>query len=308
MIKLFNINNYTINTGNFTGLHDEVVGDFEKKIAEFVGAKYACGFSSATNAIFMALRGKNTEITIPSIIPPVVANAIITSGNKVKFKDNIDWVGDSYILHEFEDYKIIDSAQKIVKNQFKEEANPEDLMIFSFYPTKPIGSFDGGLVVSSDRKKIEEFRIMVMNGTRLNKQSWNREILYPGFKMYLNSIQAFIANENFKKLETKYESLEKVRDFYNKEFNLNNTSYHLYRLNIENRDKLLKTAKKKGIEIGIHYKALHNNPVYMSHPGQKLKKSERVSLTTISIPFHENLEQNEMKRIVETIKEHEYYQ
>jgi hypothetical protein len=97
---------------------------------------------------------KNTIVNIPSMIPPVVCNAILTSGNKINFIDDINWIGDSYILHKFKDYKIIDSAQKVNQNQFIEEANDEDLMIFSFYPTKPIGSSDGGIIVSNDYNDI----------------------------------------------------------------------------------------------------------------------------------------------------------
>jgi hypothetical protein len=55
------------------------------------------------------------------MIPPVVLNALITSGNSINFVDNIDWIGNSYILHDFGNYKIIDSAQKVERNQFKKE-------------------------------------------------------------------------------------------------------------------------------------------------------------------------------------------
>ena len=55
MINLFNVNDYLIDTSKFTGIHDGIVESFEQRIADFVGAKYACGISSATNAIFLAL-------------------------------------------------------------------------------------------------------------------------------------------------------------------------------------------------------------------------------------------------------------
>ena len=43
MIPLFNINNYTIDTAKFDSLlNDSVVEEFEKEIASYVGAKYAC--------------------------------------------------------------------------------------------------------------------------------------------------------------------------------------------------------------------------------------------------------------------------
>ena len=155
MIGLFHIENYVVDTSHFDhALHDSGVTVLEERFARYVGARYACSISSATNAIFLILRGKDATIEIPSVIPPVVLNAIINSGNQIKFIDNVEWVGDSYVLHEFANYKVIDSAQKVERNKFKKEAKPEDLMFFSFYPTKPVGSLDGGMIVSDDYEKI----------------------------------------------------------------------------------------------------------------------------------------------------------
>ena len=56
-----------------------VLSNFEKKIAEYVGAKYACAINSATNAIFLTFTMdyflKPRTIKIPCMIPPVVANS-----------------------------------------------------------------------------------------------------------------------------------------------------------------------------------------------------------------------------------------
>ena len=165
MIQLFNINTHKIDTSEFSNLlHDDVVIKFERVIAEYVGAKYACSVNSATSAIFLSLLNKNVTVDLPSMIPPVVANAIITSGNKINFIDDVDWVGHSYRLYQFDDYKIIDSAQKLKKNQFKKECNPQDLMIFSFYPTKPLGGSDGGMIVTDDYKKYKWFKEAALNG------------------------------------------------------------------------------------------------------------------------------------------------
>ena len=307
MIKLFHINDYNIDTSKFSGIHDCVVEQFENNIAKFVGAKYGCGVSSATNALFLSLLEKNTTVTVPSIIPPVVCNAIITSNNKLKFKDDIGWVGDSYIFHTFENYKIVDSAQKITKNQFKKECNPEDLMVFSFYPTKPIGSYDGGMIVSDDKDKIDWFKLMVKNGTKFDTKSWKRKIIAPGYKMYLNAIQAYIANQNFQRLEEKYQILATVRQKYNSEFGINNTSNHLYRVSIADRDLLFEEAKRSGIEVGIHYRCLHKDTIY-AEKNQSLEKSERESDTTVSIPFHERLTDKEIEEVIRLVKKYDNLQ
>lgn len=302
-ITLFNINNYQINTSDYSNfLHDKKVTEFEEKIAEFVGAKYAVSFNSATSAIFLLLLGKNITVKVPSIIPPVVINAIITSGNKYDFYDDTKWVGNSYILHTFEDYKVVDSAQKLEKDQFKNECNPEDLMIFSFYPTKPIGSCDGGMIVSDDLNKILHLKEMALNGMSFSENNWDRKIKFPGYKMYMNSIQCDIAIKNFEKYESKLERLSYIREYYNKNLSLNNVSSHLYRINTNNRDLLINKLKENKIQSGIHYTSLHNHDVYKIND-DILPKSEVESLTTLSIPFHEKLTKNNLEKIISIIND-----
>ena len=54
MIKLFNPENFNIDTAKFSNLlHGEIVNEFENSFANYVGAKYACSVNSATNAIFL---------------------------------------------------------------------------------------------------------------------------------------------------------------------------------------------------------------------------------------------------------------
>tara|TARA_R110002020_G_scaffold37124_4_gene111987 strand:+ start:24809 stop:25726 length:918 start_codon:yes stop_codon:yes gene_type:complete len=303
MISLFNINHYTLDTSTFDNvINGSVVKKFEREFAEYVGAKYACGVNSATNAIFLSLLDKHTTVKIPSVIPPVVLNAITLSGNKILFEDNTDWVGDSYVLHKFKEYKIIDSAQKVERDQFKIEANPEDLMIFSFYPTKPVGSIDGGIIVSNDKDKIEWFKKAVLNGTSKSPDSWERMIHFPGWKSYLSSCQAKIASENLKKLDSKNLRLSEIRDYYNSALGFSNTSSHLYRISSTDRDLFIKEMKSRGIVCGIHYNAMHLNKVYCN-TNIILPKSERVSLETVSIPFHEMLTDSQVEYIIECCRE-----
>jgi dTDP-4-amino-4,6-dideoxygalactose transaminase len=299
MIKLFHIENHKINTAKFNHfLHGDIVKEVEESITEYVGAKYGCAMNSATNAIFLSLLNiKVPSIKVPSIIPPVVLNAILTTGNKIEFVDNVDWIGGSYVLHDFGHYKIIDSAQKLEKNQFKNEANNNDLMIFSFYPTKPIGGMDGGLVVSNDYDKIKWFREASFNGMSFAENNWERKIKFPGWKMYMNSAQAYVIKQNFMRLGHKESILETIKVIYNSSFGVKNTSNHLYRINVENRDEVIKKFKENKISYGIHYAAQHLNSVY-NKKKIYLPKSTKESETTLSIPFHEKLKPEEIKKII----------
>jgi UDP-4-amino-4,6-dideoxy-L-N-acetyl-beta-L-altrosamine transaminase len=301
MIQLFNINNYTIDTSKYSNfLHDKIVEDFVKEFCSFVGAKYGCALNSATNAIFLCLENKKQKVVIPSLIPPVVINAINNSNNSFSFSDDVSWVGSSYVLHDFGDYKIIDSAQRVDKNQFTNEANSQDLAIFSFYPTKPVGSMDGGIIVSNDKDKIDYFKNRALNGMTFAENNWERMHTSFGWKMYMNSIQAEIALHNLRKLEDKKKRLDEIRKKYNNAFNLNNTSHHLYRLSVDDRDIFSKKLNQNNIMCGIHYKAAHLNK--LTKTNQKLVNSEIEESKTVSIPFHEKLSNDQVEYIIKCIQ------
>lgn len=304
MIQLFNIPTYNIDTAQFSNLlHDKTVTQFEERFAEYVGAKYAVSFNSATSAIFLifdSIVSKKFAI-IPSLIPPVVANAIVTAGGQVSFCDNVNWVGDQYCIATFTSFSIIDSAQRVDKNQFANYAQPNDLMIFSFYPTKPIGSCDGGMVVSNDKDKIDRLREMSMNGMSSGVNNWERKINRIGYKMYMNSLQAYIADKNLDALDYKKQKLSEIRDQYNQAFNLKNTSNHLYRLRVNDNKTFIEKAKQQGIVCGIHYEALHRHPIYETF--QRLDESDMHSQIMVSIPFHENLTSADIERVIKFVHE-----
>lgn len=308
MIQLFNIPNHTIDTSGFKNiLHDPIVQKLENEFASYVGAKYACSINSATNAIFLAFniyQNLSLEVEIPTMLPCVVANSIINSGHVIHFNDNIEWIGNSYILHRFKDYKIVDSAQKVEKDQFIKECDNNDLMIFSFYPTKPISGIDGGMIVSNDKDKIDWFRLAVFNGTTQNFNNWDRQCVFPGWKMYMSSVQAYVVYQNFLKLENKKKKLNKIRDYYNNYFNSYNESDHLYRIEVDNNDSFIDFMKQNKIICGKHYPCLHKSNVYSGYSYKDLRQSEYISQRTVSIPFHENLTKNDLEYIIERYNEY----
>ena len=308
MIQLFNIYTHTIDTSEFSNmLHDDIVIQYEKKIADYVGAKYACAINSATNAIFLIMKMEEymnpRTVKIPSIIPPVVANAIITSGNRVEFTDDVKWVGDSYILHKFRTYKVVDSAQKLEPNQFRKECKPNDLMIFSHYPTKPLGGVDGGVIVTDDYKKYKWFKQAVLNGTTFSNNNWERGISFPGYKFYMSSIQAKIIMNNFEHYDKKISTLDKLVDIYNKELGYKNTSKHLYRIEVLDNERFVQKMKEAGIICGIHYPALHLNPIYNEDNKFDCPKSKKLQKRTVSLPMNERLSFNELGYILDKVKE-----
>lgn len=334
MIPLFNIPNYTIETSQFSNLlHDQVVRKFEDKFCEYVGAKYACSLNSASSAIFLIFKElitdddiwddlSNDPIKIPSIIPPVVPNQLQNAFKERynpnftpwKFCDNITWPGHAYVMHDFGSFKVIDSAQEVSRDQFRTTANNNDLMIYSFFPTKPVGSCDGGIVVSNDREKIERLRLLANDGfSNVFKESWNRKHEITGYKMYMNSISAFIALKNLERLDIKKTRLQDIRNQYNERFGIKNTSDHLYRISVSNNRRFIKQAEQAEqarLTCGIHYDAQHLNSVYKPIDIEPLPLSVKVSNTTVSIPFNEALNKKEVDAVINFVLhefENEHY-
>ena len=173
-------------------------------------------------------------------------------------------------------------------------------MVFSFYPTKPVGSCDGGMIVSNDLEKITRLKEMALNGMSYAHNNWERKIKFAGYKMYMNSIQCDIALKNFNLYEDKLARLSEIRNIYNEAFGLNNTSNHLYRISVDSREKFIIKLKEHGVSTGIHYDAAHLNPVYKLD-NTIYPLSEIAAKDTVSIPFHENLTFHEINLILRLI-------
>ena len=298
MVELFNIPQLKIDTANFTHLlHDEVVCELEDNFAEYVGAKYACTANSASSLLFLSLLKYKEIIDIPSTMPIVVPNAIVTSGNKVRFYNDTDWVGHCYHLHD----NIFDSAQEVRRNQYQDLKNDDAVVIFSFYPTKPVSGCDGGVVVSNNKDLIEYYKTMTMNGTSFAMDNWDRKHTVAGYKMHCSSIQAFVANENLKKIDQKNDILDEISCAYNRTLGYNNKSRHLYRIRVRNNKEFIQYMKSNGIQCGVQYAHCHGKPAFaeseVHQPSESMLKSEKESHSTVSLPFHENLTKLEIERV-----------
>ena len=178
-------------------------------------------------------------------------------------------------------------------------------MVFSFYPTKPVGGMDGGIIVSDDKEKIDWFRTATHLGVFSSKKSsWERKLDFPGWKMHPNSSQCYVAINNLRKLEEKNNRLNHIKDRYNDELELNNVSNHLYRIDVEDRDRFIKKMNRLGIDTGIHYSAAHTEKAYSRYANKQgsLNKTEEKSKTTVSIPFNEKLKEKDLDFILKAIK------
>ena len=81
-------------------------------------------------------------VSIPSMTVPHTANAVLQAGLELRLDGRTDWVGGRYLINGS---KVVDSAHELRRDVFK--YFPDDIKVcYSFYPTKTIGSADGGAV------------------------------------------------------------------------------------------------------------------------------------------------------------------
>lgn len=306
MIKLFDIPNHVIDTSKFSNLiFDKVVTEFEEAFAKYVGAKYAVAVNSATNAIFLSLKslGKPVTCSIPSLITTRFLNAIEMAGCKYKFTDVTNWVGSNYWLSYEHDSIIIDSAQEVEPGSCA-RFHKGVLVIYSFYPTKPVGGICGGMIVSNDKERIDWIRQAAHFGEKLseNTNSWESSTDFKGYQMFMGTIPAYVAFENFKRYDEKRARLAYIADRYSAALNnvVTNKSKHLFRIRTKNNDQFVKDMYKKDIVCGIHYKPAHLNKLYGSD--EHLLMSEIDGREVVSIPFHEKLTDKEIDIVIKEVK------
>jgi dTDP-4-amino-4,6-dideoxygalactose transaminase len=82
--------------------------------------------------------------------------------------------------------------------------------------------------------------------------------------------------------------------------------FHLYVIRLAGRDKLQAFLKDRGIFTGIHYPIpihLQNAMAFLGYRQGDLPVTEQVSSQILSLPMYAELTVDEIKYVVETIRE-----
>lgn len=184
--------------------------DFEKKFANYVGAKYAVGMNSATAALHISLLaagvGHGDEVITTSMTFAASANTIIHTGATPVFADIDPYTG--CIDPEEIEKKITSKTKAIVPVHYAGQAcdldkiyaiadkynlfvsedaahaiytrykgnlignKPKGSVSYSFYATKNLATGEGGMLVTDDEEIANRARMLVTHG--MSKNAWNR--------------------------------------------------------------------------------------------------------------------------------------
>lgn len=286
----------------FWGLGN-VMYEFERELAKFTGSKYAICVDSCTSALFLSMKYiEPRKVSIPTMTVSLVANAILEAGGDVVFNDDVEWVGNSYHL---KNSNVYDSAHELHRDCFLKYPEGSSVCV-SFYPTKPLGSADGGAVLTNDPDMAEWLRVISTYGRDQKAKyanSWDYEITKRGYKRHYTNLQSALCLSQLKRLDETNRQRGLVRDKYNKAFGLNSRSNYLYRMNIRDRDNFIKYMADNNVTCGMHYKPMHLMKAYKDFPiegdVEKVMKNYR---ETVSIPFYAGMTEEETDKVISLVR------
>jgi dTDP-4-amino-4,6-dideoxygalactose transaminase len=243
------------------------------------------------------------------------------------------------------DLKIVEDAAQAVGSKYKGKMIGAlgDAACFSFFPTKNLScAGDGGMIVTNDDNIAIVARALRTHGSGENGQKafnflnnikeevevskdgddtvYNPLKYYNyliGFNSRLDAIQAAILSVKLPHLDkwnARRREIAKIYDEKLKGSNVvtpivdgeNETIYHQYVLQCDNREVMLTKLKEKGIATGVYYPVpLHLQKVYkdLGYKEGDMPVSEYLANRTFAIPVYPELTEEEIEYIIEGIKE-----
>lgn len=182
---------------------------------------------------------------------------------------------------------------------------------FSFHPVKNLGMPTGGAVTLNGKSSSASRKIL--DSTRwcgiTNRKDWDYDITRLGWNFYMNEFSAAIGLEQLKKLDKLNSKRRSVAGRYHSEIQINEkmpldkeSSYHFYWILVKNRNQFIKNLKNEGIEVGVHYKPIHQMTYYRSKT--KLLETEIVGEKIVSIPTHPNLSDSDIDRVIRAVNKY----
>lgn len=170
-----------------------IVSEFEKRVSEFFGSKFAVAVDSCTHGIELCLRyTKTTKINVPKrtyLSVPFLAEKM---NLQREWRDE-EW--EDYYTLNYEDKKIIDAAVLWRKDSYI----PNTYMCLSFQYQKHLSLGRGGIILLDDENDYINLKKMSYDG-RLPNVPWrDQDIDLVGYHYYMTPETAQLGLD---KLET----------------------------------------------------------------------------------------------------------
>ena len=324
------------------------VAEFETNIAAYCESKHAIGVSSGTDALLVSLMALDIKPGDEVITTPftffATAGCVVRVGARPVFVDvdpdfyNIDPAGiDEKItrktraiipVHLFgqlarmkaiteiaqqHDLAVIeDAAQAIGASRNGTQAgNFGDCGCFSFYPTKNLGGFgDGGLVTTNSDSIADDIRTLRDHG---QKPRYFYKVIGGNFR--LDGIQGAVLNVKLKYLDDWNEKRRQNAALYDRLFagspvrtpaidSGNVSIYHQYTVTVPERDELQKYLADNDIGSAVFYpKPLHLQDCFkeLGYKRGDMPVAEKLCNEVLSLPVYPELLPEDIEYVARTV-------
>ena len=330
------------------------VAEFEKAAAHYTAGRHAIGCASGSDALLLALMafgvGPGDEVITVPFTFFATAGAISRLGAKPVF---VDIESDSFNIdpHRIETaitprtkalipvhlfgqcadmaaingiakrrgLRVIeDACQAIGAAQEGRRAGVlADVGCFSFFPTKNLGGFgDGGLMTTDDNGLADALAMLRVHGSRVR---YLHEAV--GINSRLDALQAAILHVKLKYLDQWTEGRRRNAERYRRLFADaqlldrvllpvtrpgNFHVYNQYTVRVRQRDELRNYLKEKGVGTEVYYPLpMHLQNCYHNlgyHKGS-FPVSERAAEEVLSLPIYAELTEDQQAYVVQMIAE-----
>jgi dTDP-4-amino-4,6-dideoxygalactose transaminase len=328
--------------------------ELEERLAKYCQAQDAVACASGSDALLLALMalniGPGDEVLLPSYTFFATASAVTRLGARPVFVDidpasfNIcpahltslvtpvskaiipvhlfgqcaDMAAINAIAREHHLAVVEDAAQAIgAEFQGRRAGSLGDIGCISFYPTKNLGGFgDGGLLTTSRPELADSLRLLRAHG--MQPRYYHRVI---GINSRLDTLQAAVLNVKIPHLEAWTIQRQVNADRYSEMFTaagLHNTvtlptagpdrrcawNQYVVRVPDGRRDALRKHLADARIGTEIYYPlALHQQECfrYLGYGPGSLPESERAAAETLALPIFPELTAGEQQTVVRSI-------
>lgn len=290
------------------------VEEFEQNFSKFVGARYAVGVASGTDALILSLKvlgiGNGDKVLTPSYTFRAAVEAIHHVGatpvlydmdGKIDFTSDIKAFVPAYLEGEVPPGigGVIDSCKlngmKVVEDACQAiGAAPVrgDTACYSFYPAKILGCYGDGGAIATDNEGIYEELKMMRNHY---KGDWSKY----GYNSRLDNLQAAVLNVKLKYLPEVLGRRKAIADRYSDELKgvglpTRREVYQDYVVSHEKRNILRAYLASKGIET------MANEYPFPSGL-QKGRLAQEYEKHSVRIPCNETLTDEEVGYVIEMI-------
>lgn len=188
-----------------------------------------------------------------------------------------------------------------------------DAACFSFFPTKNLSTFgDGGIITTNNRTLARKLRSLRAHGS--SKKYFHEEI---GYNSRLDEVHAAVLLEVIKKIDEWNDERRDIAKFYNEQLHYVNFInlpkeksdayhiYHLYIIETEKRDELMKYLNQFGIQTGVYYPEplhLQNALNHLAYKQGDFPNAEKSAKQTVALPIFPYLTKREQTKIITAIK------